>query len=352
MAQVLLKDIHVAYDRTVTIPGLSLEIGDGELVTLLGPSGCGKTTVLRTIAGFIQPLSGKIFFDGQDVTHIPVHKRETAMVFQRYALFPHMTVLENIAFGLSMRHMDDEMLQARIKNVLDMMQMKDYIARYPHQLSGGQQQRVAIARALAVEPKVFLLDEPFSNLDAQLRIQVREEIKLLQQRLGLTMVFVTHDQQEALAIADRMVVIHQGKIQQLGAPGDLYEHPESRFVAEFLGKMNLFKGHTVQANSFQCENSSILNFERDVPRAGYLGVRPEKLTLHESVQANQNNMTGKIQHIIYQGSGFEVQVSLASQEIVRVQTLSLQTADSGKTLGVGDTVYLAFAISDSMLFTA
>lgn len=352
MAQVLLQDIHVAYDRTLAIPGLALNIGDGELVTLLGPSGCGKTTVLRTIAGFIRPTSGRIFFGEQDVTHIPVRKRETAMVFQRYALFPHMTVLENIKFGLSMRHLDDGMIQTRIQNVLEMMQMKDYIDRYPHQLSGGQQQRVAIARALAVEPKVFLLDEPFSNLDEQLRIQIREEIKLLQKKLGLTMIFVTHDQHEALAIADRMVVMHQGKIEQIGAPQELYEHPKSRFAAEFLGKMNLFKGCIVQTNGFQCENGFMLNFQENVVGAIYLGVRPEKITLNETIKNDQNNLSGTIHHITYQGSSFEVQVCLANHDIVRVQALSLETADSGKILGIGDAVQLAFTVFDSMLFTA
>ena len=208
MANVSLINLKKQFDKSVAVADFSLEIEDGELVTFLGPSGCGKTTTLRMIAGFVAPTQGKVLIGGEDVTQVPPYKRNTGMVFQRYALFPHMTVSENIAFGLEMHKVPRAELEQRVKAALDMVQMTGFKDRYPRQLSGGQQQRVAIARALAIQPKVFLLDEPLSNLDAKLRQEVREEIRSLQQALGLTTVFVTHDQEEALAICDRMVIMH------------------------------------------------------------------------------------------------------------------------------------------------
>ena len=215
MANVSLINLKKQFDKSVAVADFSLEIEDGELVTFLGPSGCGKTTTLRMIAGFVAPTQGKVLIGGEDVTQVPPYKRNTGMVFQRYALFPHMTVSENIAFGLEMHKVPRAELEQRVKAALDMVQMTGFKDRYPRQLSGGQQQRVAIARALAIQPKVFLLDEPLSNLDAKLRQEVREEIRSLQQALGLTTVFVTHDQEEALAICDRMVIMHEGIVQQL-----------------------------------------------------------------------------------------------------------------------------------------
>ncbi|MGE8635571.1 MAG: ABC transporter ATP-binding protein, partial [Achromobacter piechaudii] len=250
MAKVSIENIRKQFGAAVAVSDFSLEIAEGELVTFLGPSGCGKTTTLRMIAGFITPTSGRIRIGDTDVTRLPVHKRDTGMVFQRYALFPHMTVAENVAFGLEMHKVPKSERDAKIRRVLDMVRMTELRDRYPRQLSGGQQQRVAIARALAIEPKVFLLDEPLSNLDAKLRLEVREEIRSLQQRLGLTTVFVTHDQEEALAIADRMAIMHDGIVQQVGAPSTLYERPANLFVADFLGKMNVFTGKGQADNQF------------------------------------------------------------------------------------------------------
>ncbi len=273
MAKVSIENIRKQFGQAVAVSDFSLEIGDGELVAFLGPSGCGKTTTLRMIAGFIAPTAGRIRIGDTDVTRLPVHKRDTGMVFQRYALFPHMTVAENVAFGLEMHKVPKADRDARIRRVLDMVRMSELRERYPRQLSGGQQQRVAIARALAIEPKVFLLDEPLSNLDAKLRVEVREEIRALQQRLGLTTVFVTHDQEEALAIADRMAIMHDGIVQQVGSPDTLYERPANLFVADFLGKMNVFKGRGEAGNVFQTDAGQRIAAPGGAG-ATHLGVRP------------------------------------------------------------------------------
>ena len=253
MAKVSIENIRKQFGAAVAVSDFSLEIAEGELVAFLGPSGCGKTTTLRMIAGFITPTAGRIRIGETDVTRLPVHKRDTGMVFQRYALFPHMTVAENVAFGLEMHKVPKADRDDKIRRVLDMVRMSELRDRYPRQLSGGQQQRVAIARALAIEPKVFLLDEPLSNLDAKLRVEVREEIRSLQQRLGLTTIFVTHDQEEAMVMADRMAIMHDGIVQQSRHPDTLYDRPANLFVAGFLGKMNVFKGRGAADNVFQTD---------------------------------------------------------------------------------------------------
>ena len=279
MARVSLQNLKKSFGHAVAVSDFSLEINEGELVAFLGPSGCGKTTTLRMIAGFIEPSAGRIEIDGVDVTNVPVHRRNTGMVFQRYALFPHMTVAQNISFGLEMHKVSAKERDSQISKVLDMVRMSALSDRYPRQLSGGQQQRVAIARALAIEPKVFLLDEPLSNLDAKLRLEVRDEIRSLQQQLGLTTIFVTHDQEEALAIADRLAIMHDGKVQQVGTSKNLYEKPDNLFVADFLGKMNLFKGNLSQATQFVTEAGLTLTTTPARSGATRLGVRPERVTL-------------------------------------------------------------------------
>lgn len=220
---------------------LSLTIEPGELFFLLGPSGCGKTTLLRMIAGFIDPTSGRIDFDGKDVTHDAPNKRNTGMVFQSYALWPHMSVAQNVAFGLNVRKVPNPEKDQRVLDALAAVQMEQYAARKPNQLSGGQQQRVALARALVIRPDVLLLDEPLSNLDAKLRLDLRSEIRGICKSAGLTTVYVTHDQKEALSMADRIAIMKGGKLQQLGSPQDLYRHPESQFVASFLGETNFIE---------------------------------------------------------------------------------------------------------------
>jgi iron(III) transport system ATP-binding protein len=225
---------------------VSLRIDQGELFFLLGPSGCGKTTLLRMIAGFYFPDEGRVLFDDRDMSQVPPHARRTGMVFQNYALWPHMDVRENLTFGLEMHRIAPAERRDRVEQALEMVQLREYADRMPNQLSGGQQQRVALGRALVLEPDVVLLDEPLSNLDAKLRLEMRAQIKRLHERLGLTMVYVTHDQGEALSMADRMAIMRQGRISQIGTPRQVYHRPDSRFVADFIGETNLLPGEVRQ----------------------------------------------------------------------------------------------------------
>ncbi len=228
--------------EVTAVNGVSVAIEKGELVTLLGPSGCGKTTTLRLIAGFEFPTSGSIQLDGQEINILPPHKRDMSMVFQSYAIFPHLNLYENIAYGLHVKHVPGPEIKQRVARVMELVQLTGLEARAPNQLSGGQQQRVALARALVMEPKVLLMDEPLSNLDAKLREQMRTEIRHIQKRLGITSVYVTHDQIEAMTLSDRVVVMNQGIIEQIGPPMEVYRHPQTRFVADFIGRANFVAG--------------------------------------------------------------------------------------------------------------
>ncbi len=241
MATVELRQLCKRYGASVAVDRIDLSIADGEMMALVGPSGCGKTTALRMIAGLIEPDAGQVRIGGADLTRAPVHTRNLGLVFQSYALFPHMTVFENVAFGLRRRGVREPELGRRVGGALDLVRLAALAGRYPGQLSGGQQQRVALARAVVTEPRVLLLDEPLSNLDAALRDEMRVELRRLQQRLGITTVFVTHDQHEALTLADRMAVMRAGRIEQLGTPQEVYERPASAFVAGFVGRSNLFE---------------------------------------------------------------------------------------------------------------
>ncbi len=231
--------------RTI-IDGLDLAVRPGELVCLLGPSGCGKTTTLRMLAGFLRPDAGRVVIGGQDVTHLSPERRPTAMVFQNYALWPHMSVFKNVAYGLQLRKLPKETIRARVREMLGLVNLSHHMDSHPAQISGGEQQRVALARALVLEPKVLLLDEPLSNLDAKLRLQVRDDIREIQQRLGITTVLVTHDQDEALSVSDRIAVMNAGRIEQYAVPGELYREPTTRFVAEFVGSMNFYPARVAE----------------------------------------------------------------------------------------------------------
>ncbi|HXW81714.1 MAG TPA: ABC transporter ATP-binding protein, partial [Acidimicrobiales bacterium] len=235
---VALRNLCCRFGNVQALDGFSLDIGPGEFVAMLGPSGCGKTTALRILAGFENATSGEVLVDGKDVQAIPPQRREMGMVFQSYSLFPNMTVLENVAFGLRLRKVGNAERKEKAMSLLEMVELKDRVNRYPHQLSGGQQQRVALARALAIEPRVLLLDEPLSALDAKVRVQLREQIRALQRRLAITTVFVTHDQDEALSMADRVAVMRSGKLEQVAPPSEHYDNPQTAFVAEFVGTMN------------------------------------------------------------------------------------------------------------------
>ena len=239
--KLIIENLTKKFSKTEGVENISLAVKEHELLTLLGPSGCGKTTILRAIGGFHPIDSGRILLDGTEIQTLPPEKRPTGMVFQSYNLWPHMTVYENMAFGLKIRKHSGEQMKKEINEMLQLVRMDGFEKKYPAQLSGGQQQRIAIARALVLRPSVLLLDEPFSALDAKIRGQMREELKRIQREAGLTVIFVTHDQKEAMAISDRIAVMRKGFLEQVGSPDDIYDHPKTRFVAEFIGEMNFLK---------------------------------------------------------------------------------------------------------------
>jgi putative spermidine/putrescine transport system ATP-binding protein len=266
------------------LAGLNLRIEPGELLALLGPSGCGKTTALRLLAGFDQPTSGAVLVDGKDVSRVAANKRDMGMVFQSYSLFPTMSAQDNVAFGLRMRGQAGSARRTRAVELLELVGLSEHIKKYPHQMSGGQQQRVALARALAISPKVLLLDEPLSALDAKVREQLRDEIRRIQLELGVTTVFVTHDQEEALSIADRVGVMRAGRLEQCAAPGELYDRPATPFVAEFVGSMNRLRG-TVEAGSLVRIGRQLLPADGRLPAPGAtvtVLVRPEAMVVNPS----------------------------------------------------------------------
>jgi len=249
MPEVVFENVTKKYGNLAAVADFDLSIDKGQLVALLGPSGCGKTTSLRMLGGFITPTVGAIHLRGQDVTRVPPHKRDTAMVFQSYALFPHLTVEKNVAYGLRRRRVPHEDIKRRVADALSLVRIPELAARYPSALSGGQKQRVAVARALVLQPAVLLLDEPFSALDAQIRESTRLELRRIQQETGITALLVTHDQQEAMSVADTVVVMNKGRVEQVGTPMQIYDNPASQFVAEFIGAANVFHGTLVAADN-------------------------------------------------------------------------------------------------------
>ena len=242
MVEIELKNLTKRFGDVTAADNINLTINDGEFFTLLGPSGCGKTTTMRMIAGLEFPTEGQVFFDDKDVTHLPSYERNTGMVFQNYALWPHMKVFENVAYGLNVRKVPQDEIKERVKETLEQVKLGGMEDRFPTQLSGGQQQRVALARVLVINPAVLLLDEPLSNLDAKLRVQMREEIKALQKRLGITTIYVTHDQEEAMSVSDRIAIQNRGKVMQIGNPLDIYNVPQNVFIATFMGRGTLLEG--------------------------------------------------------------------------------------------------------------
>jgi len=336
MAELEIQQLHKEFGGVIALHSLDLAVQSGEFVSLLGPSGCGKTTALRIIAGFERADGGRVLVDGKDISGVPANNRDMGMVFQSYSLFPNMTAQDNVAFGLRLRRVSKPERLKRSGDLLDMVGLAAAKNRYPHQLSGGQQQRVALARALAIEPRVLLLDEPLSALDALVRLQLREEIRRIQTRLGITALYVTHDQEEALSISDRVVVLSQGKIEQVGAPADIYGKPRTVFVAEFIGTMNRIEG-TVSRNGAGFVDRDGVRLPVEAARTWPEGervlllIRPESITLERMDAASSNGheaLQGKILAHTFLGSvtrlRVESPVGAMSVDVPSVEALALE----------------------------
>ena len=282
-----IKNINVSYGSNHVLKDVSLNIDNKDFYTFLGPSGCGKTTLLRLIAGFEKSSSGELFIDGKEVSNLNPWERDVGMVFQNYALWPHMTVYKNISFGLEEKKLDKKDIKSRVDEVLELVDLKDLSGRYPFQLSGGQQQRVALARTLVVKPKVLLLDEPLSNLDAKLRVQMRKELQDLHKKIGITSIFVTHDQEEANSMSTNLAILNEGVVQQVGKPVDLYNNPENIFVANFLGTTNVIGG-TIKDNNFKSSEGLVIKDIIDDRKGTNILLRPQNLYLDSNNNDFQN----------------------------------------------------------------
>ena len=311
------------FGQVAAVDSIDLDIPSGGFFSLLGPSGCGKTTTLRLIAGFEQPSSGRVLLDGRDMAGTPPSKRPVNTVFQSYALFPHLRVFDNVAFGLRRAHVPRAEIRRRVGEALDLVQLSDFAARKPGQLSGGQQQRVALARALVLRPAVLLLDEPRGALDAKLRRQLQVELKQLQTHVGITFVYVTHDQEEALTMSDRIAVINRGRIEQAASPRDLYEEPANAFVADFLGVSNLMdataNGPSGDVTQVRLANGFSVEVRRgEISRRGGVKVviRPERVLLEPAGATGPNRIPGMVTNVVYLGSGIQLAVHLASGQTV------------------------------------
>ncbi len=343
MAQLTLNQLSKHFGKVVAVDAIDLHVHDSELLCILGPSGCGKSTALRLIAGFEEPTSGAIRIDDADVTHLPANKRPTAMVFQKYTLWPHMTVYDNIAFGLKLRGLSKDEIKRKVEEGLELVSLSGYEKRYPSQLSGGQQQRIALARALVLEPKILLLDEPFSSLDALLRVRLREELKRIQRRLQITTIFVTHDQEEALSLADRIAVMNAGQIEQLADSSTIYAFPQTLFVADFIGEMNLFDAH-VTGTGIQV-GQTLLPAPDGLPADGAVkvAVRPEDLRpLGEGEQAAMT-WTPTIETVMDLGHYQKVLAHAEAVGDLKVYLPKALRVDEGSTLSVTPTRYLVYA---------
>jgi len=334
--QLSVRDLTKRYKTGDGVSRINLDVERGELVTLLGPSGCGKTTVLRSIGGFLTPDSGDILIEGQSVIHLPPEKRPTSMVFQSYNLWSHMTVYDNLAFGLKIRKMPKADIQSAVSEALKLVRMPGFEKKYPAELSGGQQQRVALARSLLLKPAVLLLDEPFSALDAKLRLEMREELREIQTQTGLTMVFVTHDQEEALSLSDRIIVMHHGHIEQIAKPQQIYDEPETLYVAGFIGKMNFLEG-VADERKVRIGNLSFPNV-KGLSGKVTAAVRPEDVSLDDSPD-NGEALPGRIKQIMLLGHYAEVTVELQGLGIIR----TFQAKEATQALWIGKEVGVSIA---------
>jgi putative spermidine/putrescine transport system ATP-binding protein len=348
MARLRLMNLTKRYGEFKATDGISLDIADGEFVVLLGPSGCGKTTTLRIVAGFVEPTSGSVHLGERDITALPPWKRNAGLVFQSYALFPHMTVAENVAFGLEMRKMPKAEMAPKVIEALRLVRLDHLGERLPRQLSGGQQQRVALARALVFHPDVLLLDEPLSNLDAKLRQDVRVEIRELQRKLNLTTVMVTHDQEEALTMADRLVVMREGRIRQIGSQQDLYERPSEKFVADFVGRSTFIDGRMDGPGHFVSVGGLAIACEGTCTGNASLALRPERLALMTAAApALDNSFPGSVEFISYLGSQVDLHVRLSPADRVIVQ---IQNRPERPLPVIGEQVHIGWSRSTGRVF--
>ncbi|MFZ4451335.1 ABC transporter ATP-binding protein [Salibacterium aidingense] len=316
MAYLSLQQVSVAYQKTNILEEFNLEIQEGELVSLLGPSGCGKTTTLRLIAGFLHAHEGAVTLQDQDYTNVPVNKRNFGFVFQNYALFPHMSVFDNVAFGLRQRKESKSVIKTKVLDMLDLVGLKGFENRFPSELSGGQSQRVAIARALVIEPDLLLFDEPLSNLDANLRVNMRLEIRRIQQELGITAVYVSHDQEECFSISDQVAIMNKGNIEQLSNPADIYHYPKTSFIADFIGFKNFItfdrkEKQTDGTTYYKADTAFVVaDHPGSTGREGMMGaIRPEDITLHTRENAaHTNSLSGTIHTVIFLGRSYQYEV--------------------------------------------
>ncbi|AUA55600.1 Spermidine/putrescine import ATP-binding protein PotA [Achromobacter spanius] len=340
MTYLVLNRLSKRYGETTAVQELSLSVNRGEFISLLGPSGCGKTTTLQMIAGFVEPTGGSIVLDGRDVSRVPANKRGLGLVFQNYALFPHMTVAENVSFGLEMQRVKKDEREARVADALKLVGLSHLADRHPAQMSGGQQQRVALARALVIRPSVLLLDEPLSNLDAKLREEMQLELRSIQRTIGTTTILVTHDQSEALALSDRIVVMNQGRVEQVAEPFQAYEGPASHFVGGFLGKANVF---TPQAEHYENETRARIG-EAHIPMAGAavpqgaVIVRPEKILFSEPAACA---LPGRMKTRVFQGNHWLCQVDTSVGEV-----MVIRQNDGVPVPAEGETVHLRWRAQD------
>ena len=342
MAFLSLSELSKVYGTTSADEDFNLEVDKGEFVSFLGPSGCGKTTTLRMIAGFEMPTTGVITLDGEDITYKSPNQRNIGMVFQSYALFPNLTIGQNIGFGLQVRKVPETEAKDRINEMLSMIHLEQHIDKYPYQLSGGQQQRIALARALAINPRVLLLDEPLSALDAKIRVELRLEIRRIQQKMGITTIYVTHDQEEALLISDRVVVMSQGCMEQVGTPANIYNFPASEFVAQFVGQLNMLPVTDVDLPNHTCilagqkvrfEHSP----EQKVSESPRLAIRPEELQI--GTGEGRNALKGRVESVFFLGAVVRLRVDVGSGVLLSADFFNERTRTLPRS---GDEVIISF----------
>jgi len=349
MARLRIEGVSKHYGEVQAIRDVTLDVADGEFVVLLGPSGCGKTTTLRVVAGFAEPSAGSVVLGERDITRLPPWKRNAGLVFQNYALFPHLTVAQNVAFGLEMRKIAPAESASRIGDVLRLVRLEHLAGRLPRQLSGGQQQRVALARALVFRPDVLLLDEPLSNLDAKLRQDVRVEIRELQRQLALTTLMVTHDQEEALTMADRLVVMQDGEVRQVGTQQDLYERPRDRFIASFVGRSSFIEGEIETPGLFRSAGGLALACNAgNAAGPATLALRPERLLIEAApLPGVDNSLPGVVEFVSYLGATVDMHVRISAKERVVVQ---IPNRAGSLVPRVGEQVHVAWLAANGIVF--